>query len=92
MTRIELPARVLMWAAIFVAVTELIPPAVNTDLGGKGLSDVLAGVGVLLAAGDSVFPVSGGTGVFAKVKSGTLVSKNYDADGDATDVTIKLRF
>jgi Tol biopolymer transport system component len=46
---------------------------------------------VNLAADDTVFPVTGGTGVFAKVKSGTLVSKNYDAKGDATDVTIKLR-
>lgn len=47
---------------------------------------------VNLAADDTVYPVTGGTGVFAKVKSGTLVSKNYNQMGDATDVTIKLRY
>lgn len=45
-----------------------------------------------LADDASTFPVTGGTGVFAKVRSGTLMSKNYDAKGAATDVTIKLRF
>jgi TolB protein len=47
---------------------------------------------VNLADDASTYPVTGGTGKFAKVKSGTLVSKNYDAKGDATDVTIKLRY